>query len=96
MLAERTLSSVPEKAYDVVTLYIPNRRRLVTKIKRSWKNFENTISYSEEEEEHVASLLKKHNHPPLPINFGFALNKLKTMYQNLTGKKTSRLIMPML
>ena len=43
------------------------------------KNFENTVTYSEEERQYVVSLPWKVNHPPLPSNFGLALNRLKSL-----------------
>ena len=43
------------------------------------KNFENTVTYSEEEQQYVVSLPWKTNHPTLPSNFGLALNRLKSL-----------------
>ena len=43
------------------------------------KNFENTVTYSEEDNQYVVSLPWKTNHPTLPSNFGLALNRLKSL-----------------
>ena len=43
------------------------------------KNFENTVTYLEDEKQYVASLPWKTNHPALPSNFGLALNRLKSL-----------------
>ena len=43
------------------------------------KNFENTVTYLEEEQQYCVSLPWKANHPALPSNFGLALNRLKSL-----------------
>ena len=43
------------------------------------KNFENTVTYSETENQYIVSLPWKVNHPQLPSNFGLALNRLKSL-----------------
>ena len=43
------------------------------------KNFENTVTYLEDEKQYVVSLPRKTNHPALPSNFGLALNRLKSL-----------------
>ena len=43
------------------------------------KNFENTVTYSENEKQYIVSLPWKPNHPSLPSNFGLALNRLKAL-----------------
>ena len=43
------------------------------------RNFENTVTYSEEDNQYVVSLPWRTNHPPLPSNFGLALSRLKSL-----------------
>ena len=50
------------------------------KDKEVLKNFENTVTYLEDEKQYVVSLPWKTNHPTLPSNFGLALNRLKSLF----------------
>ena len=51
------------------------------------KNFENTVVYSEDENQYIVSLPWKINHPPLPSNFGLALNRLKSLSRKFENDK---------